>query len=118
MNNNVSATNGLDRQSAGLSQSGPGGEKRIPQLGNNAMFNLYPSLLSGDAQPPKSRYVPPHLRGSRGGGGGGDREVAPRFSEERNLGGGGGRGGQRGGRGEWDESRGAYRRDDRANRGQ
>ena len=41
MNNNVSA-NGLDRQHGDLSQSGP----------------------RGDDQPPKSRYVPPHLRGN------------------------------------------------------
>ena len=29
MNNNVAATNGLDRQSAGLSQSGPRGEWEV-----------------------------------------------------------------------------------------
>ena len=114
MNNNVSATNGLDRQSAGLSQSGPGGENQ-----SLVRMSLYPAFfLSGDSQPPKSRYVPPHLRGR---GGGGDREVPPRFSEERNFGGGGGgggRGGRGGDRGQWDEARGAYRRDDRGHRGQ
>ena len=93
MNNNV-GPNGLDRQHGGLNHQDQG------QGGH------------GGGGQGKSRYVPPHLRG-RGGG-----DVPPRFSEERQFGGGGGgrggggyRGGDRGGN--WDENRGAYRRDDR-----
>ena len=96
MNNNVGA-NGLDRHHGGLSQhqdQGPQGQGGPGQGKTN------------------KSYVPPHLRG-RGGG-----DVPPRFENERSNnggGGGGGRGGYRGGdrHGQWDENRGAYRRDDR-----
>ena len=93
MNNNVGA-NGLDRHHGGLSQHQDQGPQGGPGQGK-----------------PKQSYVPPHLRG-RGGG-----DVPPRFENERSNygGGGGGRGGFRGGdrHGQWDENRGAYRRDDR-----
>jgi len=83
----------------------------------NADLNHSSASQSQAAQgPPKVRYVPPHLRGregqSNGGGGGGG---GGGYDDRR--GGGGGRAGH-GGRdrnGEWDEARGAYKRDDRGN---
>jgi len=84
----------------------------------NADLNHSSASQSQAAQgPPKVRYVPPHLRGregqSNGGGGGGGGGGG--YDDRR--GGGGGRAGH-GGRdrnGEWDEARGAYKRDDRGN---
>ena len=80
-----------------------------------------------DSAPPgKVRYVPPHLRGREGesngggGGGGGGRERGGGggggYDDRRGGGGGGSRGGSDR-HGEWDEVRGAYRRDDRGGGG-
>jgi len=91
--------NGLDQQDAGLNHS---------------------SAAPAAAQaPPKVRYVPPHLRGKEGqsnGGGSGGGGGGGGYDDRRGGGGGSRNGGGGGGRdryGEWDEARGAYKRDDR-----
>jgi len=93
---NGAVGNGLDRQAADLSQSGGRGDEGKSGGGGRG-----------------GSYVPPHLRG-RGGGGGDTAAEPPRF-EGGDRGGfarGGGGGGRDAGR-VWDESRGAYSRDDR-----
>jgi len=66
----------------------------------NADLNHSSASQSQAAQgPPKVRYVPPHLRGREGQSNGGGR--AGHGGRDRN--------------GEWDEARGAYKRDDRGN---